>query len=164
MAGKCSTFMYLFLCITSMTIGSLSGRSTKIEVWGQKAWIHTIFLGESKLLTEIKKFEEILRGPVRIAPAQVTLTKVGRGEGVSQTRRRHWWEHQNSLENVSTGSRYVSRTTQSLMSSGVNRAYWHHEWTRGLMAEFLQAIFMAKYGATSTQPASRALMSRRMKR
>jgi hypothetical protein len=37
MAGKCSTFMYLFLCTTSMTIGSLSGRSTKIEVWGLKA-------------------------------------------------------------------------------------------------------------------------------
>jgi hypothetical protein len=43
MAGKCSTFMYLFLCTTSMTIGSLSGMSTKIEVWGQKAMIPTIF-------------------------------------------------------------------------------------------------------------------------
>jgi hypothetical protein len=37
MAGKCSTFPYLFLCTTSMTIGSLIGRSTKIEVWGLKA-------------------------------------------------------------------------------------------------------------------------------
>jgi hypothetical protein len=42
MAGKFSTFMYLFLC-TSSTIGSLIGRSTKIEVWGLKARDPAIF-------------------------------------------------------------------------------------------------------------------------
>jgi hypothetical protein len=43
MAGKFSTFIYLFLCTSSMTIGSLIGRSIKIEVWGLKARDPSIF-------------------------------------------------------------------------------------------------------------------------